>query len=158
MGIASPSKVFTKIGEYTVLGFIRGLKSFGSGVISAATDVGDSAIGTLRNAMSKAIDVINDDSDFTPVIRPVLDLDEIQNGMRNISDILNQDNEIADKIANDKNTPGVNSEKQNPGDKKQGNSYNFVQNNYSPKPLSRIDIYRQTKNQFSAVKAQVEGQ
>lgn len=158
LGINSPSKVFTKIGEYAVLGFIRGLKSFSSGVTSAASDVGDSAIGVLRKSLSAVLDVIEDDSDFTPVIRPVLDLDEIQNGMRNISDILNQDNEIAAKIANDKNTPGVNSEKQNPGDKKQGNSYNFVQNNYSPKPLSRIDIYRQTKNQFSAVKAQVEGQ
>ena len=28
-------------------------------------------------------------------------------------------------------------------------SYSFTQNNYSPKALSRIDIYRQTKNQFS---------
>ena len=33
-----------------------------------------------------------------------------------------------------------------------GNNYNFTQNNYSPKALSRIDIYRQTKNQFSALK------
>ena len=37
-----------------------------------------------------------------------------------------------------------------------GNSYSFVQNNYSPKALSRIDIYRQTKNQFSALKGLVE--
>lgn len=36
------------------------------------------------------------------------------------------------------------------------NSYSFVQNNYSPKPLSRIEIYRQTKNQFSALKGLVE--
>jgi len=33
-----------------------------------------------------------------------------------------------------------------------GNSYNFVQNNYSPKALSRIDIYRQTKSQFAELK------
>lgn len=37
-----------------------------------------------------------------------------------------------------------------------GNNYNFTQNNYSPKALSRIDIYRQTKNQFSALKGLVE--
>ena len=29
-------------------------------------------------------------------------------------------------------------------------TYQFTQNNYSPKALSAIEIYRQTKNQFSA--------
>ena len=37
-----------------------------------------------------------------------------------------------------------------------GNTYQFTQNNYSPKPLSRLEIYRQTKNQFSAMKGLVE--
>ena len=32
---------------------------------------------------------------------------------------------------------------------KVGATYNFTQNNYSPKSLSRSEIYRQTKNQFS---------
>lgn len=31
----------------------------------------------------------------------------------------------------------------------EGGSYTFVQNNYSPKALSRIQIYRQTSNQFN---------
>ena len=158
LDINSPSKVFEEIGAYSVLGFINGLKSFGSEVASTASNIGKSALDGINSAISKIVDVINDDSDFTPVIRPVLDLDSIQNGMKNISDILNQDNEIATKIATDKNSRGVNSEKQNPEEQKQGNTYQFTQNNYSPKPLSRIELYRQTKNQFSAVKAQVEGQ
>jgi hypothetical protein len=29
------------------------------------------------------------------------------------------------------------------------NNYNFVQNNNSPKPLNRLEIYRQTKNQLN---------
>ena len=35
------------------------------------------------------------------------------------------------------------------------NTYSFVQNNTSPKALSRTDIYRDTKNQFSAFKKAV---
>ena len=31
-------------------------------------------------------------------------------------------------------------------------SISFTQNNYSPKELSRLDIYRQTRNQLSAVR------
>lgn len=52
--------------------------------------------------------------------------------------------ETTGEIQNGDGTPSV------------GNSYSFVQNNYSPKALSRIDIYRQTKNQFSALKGLVE--
>lgn len=37
------------------------------------------------------------------------------------------------------------------------NNYAFTQNNYSPSALSRTDIYRQTKNQFSAFKEVVNG-
>lgn len=37
-----------------------------------------------------------------------------------------------------------------------GTTYQFTQNNYSPKALSRIDIYRQTKNQFSALERMVK--
>ena len=32
------------------------------------------------------------------------------------------------------------------------NNYNFVQNNNSPKPLNRLEIYRQTKNQLNFAK------
>lgn len=35
------------------------------------------------------------------------------------------------------------------------NNYAMTQNNYSPTPLSRTDIYRQTKNQFSQLKGMV---
>lgn len=37
-------------------------------------------------------------------------------------------------------------------DKKIGNTYNFYQTNNSPKALSTIDIYRQTRNQFSQLR------
>ncbi len=48
-----------------------------------------------------------------------------------------------------------NSNVQNGESSPTGNTYQFTQNNYSPKALSRIDIYRQTKNQFSAMKGLV---
>ena len=35
------------------------------------------------------------------------------------------------------------------------NTFSFVQNNYSPKSLSRSEIYRQTNNQFSAFRKAV---
>ena len=42
----------------------------------------------------------------------------------------------------------------NPSQNQNGgsNTYNFNQYNYSPKALSRIDLYRQTNNQFAMMK------
>ena len=36
------------------------------------------------------------------------------------------------------------------------NVYQFTQNNYSPKALSRVEIYRQTNNQFSTFERMTE--
>ena len=38
----------------------------------------------------------------------------------------------------------------------EGSTFNFNQYNYSPKALSRVEIYRQTKNQFSAMERMVK--
>ena len=40
--------------------------------------------------------------------------------------------------------------------RKLSKSFSFVQNNYSPKALSKIEIYRNTKNQFSAFERKLE--
>ena len=157
LDINSPSGVFEDVGMYSVLGFIKGLKSLGSEVSSTAAGVGQSALNGINSVISKIVDTVTNETDCTPVITPVLDLASIQNGMKDISDILNTENTLATTIATDKKSQGINSEKQNSTEDKAGTSYQFVQNNYSPKALSRIELYRQTKNQFSAVKAQVEG-
>ena len=38
-----------------------------------------------------------------------------------------------------------------------GDNINFEQNNYSPTELSRLDIYRQTRNQLAMLKGMVDG-
>ena len=53
----------------------------------------------------------------------------------------------AAKLAGDINSANADS-----ATNQNGPSFSFTQNNYSPKALSQIDIYRQTKNQFSAMK------
>ena len=42
------------------------------------------------------------------------------------------------------------------GNPNQGTQISFTQNNYSPKELSRIDIYRNTKNQLNMMKGVVK--
>ena len=55
---------------------------------------------------------------------------------------------VADDLRASLNAEGILSESAN----QINNNYNFVQNNTSPKALSRIDIYRQTRNQLAFAK------
>lgn len=157
LGIKSPSKVFNEIGRFTAIGFIDGLSAMSNNVVSATKMIGTSSIESIKSAISKIADVVGSDIDYAPVIRPVLDLNNLQNGISSITDMFGAKNDLAVQISNDKNSPGKNSENVNDIDNPNNQSagISFIQNNYSPTPLSRLDIYRQTKNQFSAVKGMV---
>lgn len=89
LGVHSPSRVFAEIGAYTVEGFAQGLSDTRSSD-AAAESMGESAINSLQTAMASAYD--NLDSDISdPVIKPVMDLSEIQNGSNNLDAMLSRD-------------------------------------------------------------------
>lgn len=77
LGIASPSKVFRRIGEFVIDGYINGV---------------DGGKDGMEAMMTSMVDMLNDPKlyDFTnPVITPVLDFSEIQNGGGMIDSLLN---------------------------------------------------------------------
>ena len=85
-GIASPSKVMAEIGEYLDLGLAKGLKDNADVAEDAADYAGRSALDAMTNSL-KSIGSIELDGITDPVIRPVLDLSEIQNGEDSIQDL-----------------------------------------------------------------------
>ena len=109
----------------------------GSGLSKAAIDGVSTAVGKIAKA-------IDNNLDTQPTIRPVLDLSEVVSGAQSVSSMFSTQQAL--KISSGMNGLGL----PQPGTLPQpGNTYQFTQNNYSPKPLSRTEIYRQTKNQFS---------
>ena len=156
LGINSPSKEFAKLGMYSDEGMILGLKKYAGGVAKAAANVGSRAIDSMADAMSSVSDMINGDMDLTPTIRPVIDLTDVKAGSRSISDIFNAGRSISVDSASVKAASISNGMRGDSSDASQqlqnGASISFTQNNYSPKALSKVDIYRQTKNQFSTLK------
>lgn len=154
LGIHSPSRKFAEIGRYSMEGFASGLRKYSNLASVSAEDVSASTLETLRSSIAKISDLINGNIDTQPTIRPVLDLTELDEGTRRLNTLFsrNQALAISSTIAR-KDT----AEDQNgPETRKGGNVYQFTQNNYSPKALSRVDIYRQTKNQFSTLERMVE--
>jgi len=152
LGIESPSKVFAEIGRYVDLGFAKGLRDYAyissNAAAAMAQDSVDSAKHTFKNLRN--LDLL---PDSTPVIRPILDLTDIKQGVKEIG------NQFAGNHLLKVDTSLVNSAKAsidgysrvapNTVQGQNVTTVNMTQNNYSPKALSRIDIYRDTRNQLS---------
>jgi len=161
--MSSPSKLMMGIGENVDLGLIKGIDSMADDVATSGTSIGVAAVDSVRNAISKIGNVLSGSSDFDPVITPVIDMTNIDAGIKSMDEQFRQDRTISLAGAERRAISAVGSvqtETSTNGEattSQQSVSYVFNQNNYSPKALTRLDIYRQTKNQFSAMKGVVVG-
>ena len=154
LDINSPSKVGYRIGGFFGMGFVNSLIDYTDKSYDAGASVAKSAKEGLRNAVSKIGDFIENGIDSQPTIRPLLDLSDVTEGAGRLSALLSRNQAM--KISAGMEREGGSVVQNSGTTPTSGNNYNFTQNNYSPKALSRIDIYRQTKNQFSALKGLVE--
>ena len=148
-GIASPSKAFAEIGMYAVSGLAKGLIENSKLSEEASSVVGDNVIDNLRNTIKRISDIANSDIDTQPTIRPVLDLSDVESGTARLNALFSRSQAIRINAGMQKHDV---SDSQNGNNSNNGNTYQFTQNNYSPKALSRNEIYRQTRNQFTAMK------
>ncbi|MDO4292060.1 MAG: tape measure protein [Eubacteriales bacterium] len=146
----SPSRKFILLGQYADMGFAMGLHNYAGKVKSASSMVGNVALTSMTTTMAMVSDLIENGIDTEPAIRPVLDLSNVNSGISQLSTAFGRSQALA--ISAGIGNPNA-SRIQNDGTPlASGNTYQFTQNNYSPKALSRTEIYRQTKNQFSALK------
>ena len=150
----SPSKVGYRIGDFFGLAFVNAISDYTDKSYKAGTNMAAAAKNGLSNAISKIREFVDGEMEVQPTIRPVLDLSEVRSGAGRLTAILSRSQAM--KISSSMNRETTGEIQNGDGTPSVGNSYSFVQNNYSPKALSRIDIYRQTKNQFSALKGLVE--
>lgn len=150
----SPSKVGYRIGDFFGLAFVNAISDYADKSYKAGTNMAAAAKNGLSNAISKIREFVDGEMEVQPTIRPVLDLSEVRSSAGRLTAILSRSQAM--KISSSMNRETTGEIQNGDGTPSVGNSYSFVQNNYSPKALSRIDIYRQTKNQFSALKGLVK--
>ena len=155
LDINSPSKVGKRIGGFFGMGFVNAIRNYADKSYAAGAEMAAAAKNGLNEAVNRVRDFVEGNIDTQPTIRPVLDLSEVRAGAHTLSALLSRRQAMSISAGMESRNAGTiqNGETATPAT---GNSYNFTQNNYSPKSLSRIDIYRQTKNQFSALKGLVE--
>ena len=80
----SPSKATEEAGIFFDLGLVNGILKTAGKVDNAVTDVGGLAV----NRMESMLDGLDSDVDLNPVITPVMDLTNIQNGVWSMNSML----------------------------------------------------------------------
>lgn len=165
LNINSPSRKFIEIGKSTGEGFMVGIERSTAQVVSASENMGGQALDAMRDTMAGIASYMDADMELNPTITPILDLSNVERSAGDIEGLItpNRDLMIRDNFsrANHLNEATRRNRLNTPEDPAQRISaeapvkVEYVQNNYSPKALSTVEIYRQTNNQISTVKGLV---
>lgn len=150
--IHSPSRLMMELGGYVGEGLAIGIEDTGDRV----ADAGGSMAGAAYDAMSKALDGVNelieDDPSFKPEIKPILDLTEMQKQAKGINNFLPAIGVTA-QAANAARPPAPIAVDNSDKNSQNGvTNITFNQTNNSPEALDAATIYRQTHTQLAMAK------
>lgn len=159
LGIHSPSDEFIDQSYFIVSGLVSGIKKYGGLVYSSVKDLATGTVSQFNGVLSKISDTINSEADLNPTIRPVMDLSDVISGSAKMGSIVSGTNLNVSATASRAQGIVLSSkpdlETQQEGGVAPNAGVQFIQNNYSPKELSRYEIWRQTKNQLLTAKGLV---
>lgn len=150
--IKSPSEVFAEIGQQTMEGLAQGF----SDSVPLMEDSIEDAVTQMQNSISDISSIVADQLDINPVITPILDLTQVQTKARELAALTGAVPITAAASygqASAISAAQLTAQAQADQDVAMGAGIKFEQNNYSPKALTDIEIYRQTKNQLSQLKS-----
>lgn len=140
LGIHSPSRVFATAAGFIVAGIVQGIDKNHDDAVDAMSGLGSEMV----NAMS------NLDADWNPVIKPTVDLSEV-NGLQDLTMNDLNANVVGTSVQNGSQTA---QEIRALRDELRNNQKPMVFNQYneSPKALDLNDLYRQTERQLERMK------
>ena len=155
MGIKSPSTVFAEIGRLIMQGLVVGIDSGTRPVEQAITSATGTIVDTAKGSLSTVPNLLEGMMDMDPVITPVLDLSNVERDAQKLVDLTNVTPITA--AASYTQAAVISSDQQKLAEAGMTSpvvtTFNYEQNNYSPDPLSNIEIYRRTNNQLAQVKS-----
>ncbi|QGZ17231.1 tape measure protein [Arthrobacter phage Giantsbane] len=159
----SPSKESHKLGSYLGQGFALGISDLGYLSQRSAGEVGSNALEAMKASIANAGSDLDGGMIMHPTIAPVLDLTNVKKESERIAgmlslptlDIMGTYQTAAAVVASQREQARIDAENMGSGDDEgAGTSVTYVQNLYSPKALSRAEIYRGTRNQLSEIKTE----
>lgn len=85
--ISSPSRKMMWSAEMTIAGLVKGFDDFGYRAAGSGTKLGEGVLDAISTTLS-TIDSVMDEDDFNPVISPVLDLTNVEQGAGQLDTLL----------------------------------------------------------------------
>lgn len=155
LGISSPSKEFEWVMEMSIAGIEVAADKYGFRAADAAAGVGENMIDSMSKTLSDLSAVLGTDLiDFEPTITPVLDLSNVEKTAGELISLLSVPTLDVSSTYKKAQAASASYEKSRTDDSTEekpsdGDTYNFTQNNYSPKALPPAEIYRNTKSLIS---------
>lgn len=152
LGIHSPSKVFYSLSKQIPVSIAKSITRYGGMAVNAVDNLASNVIGGFTNVSQQIVDAMGDADTFAPTITPVMDLSNVESGTSDIQSMIDgTDISLATALQ----ASGAISSGMTPysvdgqaPDGAQTGTVQYIQNNYSPKALSRYDIYRDTQKQL----------
>ena len=86
--VNSPSKKFEKIGMYSDRGLANGVSKNSGLIISSIKDASTSALDAARSSLSNLANILMGDMDADPVIRPVVDMSDVNRSANRINGLV----------------------------------------------------------------------
>ena len=90
----SPSKLAAQSGKWLGEGYIIGIGKMGNLVDKAGNDLGKTATDSLSSSISRISDMVGNDIDTQPTIRPVLDLSDVESGAATLGRMLDMNSSV----------------------------------------------------------------
>lgn len=150
LGINSPAKELISVGKFIDLGLVAGISKFSKNVISSINNLGDGMLSNFSDIVSRISDTINGNMDFSPTITPVIDISNIESGSKQINSMFGDIGITPNLSLSKARSISVDTGSQNlvgqPSSANTQQEVTFIQHNTSPKALSPVEIYRNTKN------------
>ena len=151
LNINSPSRVMMAIGEGIGDGLSIGIARSAGGVEQSMLDTGDDILSAARQMLLGVDSIFESEGD--PVITPVLDLSNIQDGVKNMMGLMpdsgfNLETAVLTTANIASLLSGVSGEK---SEVQNVTNIEFHQTNTSPEALSEYQIYRNTERALDQV-------
>ena len=151
-GIHSPSRLMKELGGYVGEGLAIGIENTGERVAGAGDNMASAAYDAMSRALDGVNDLIEDDPSFKPEIKPVLDLTEMQKQAKGINNFLPAIGVTA-QAANAARPPAPMAVDNSDKNSQNGaTNITFNQTNNSPEALDAATIYRDTHTLLAMAK------
>lgn len=90
----SPSRATYEIGKYFTEGFVNGIVSLSNLVSGNISEMGENSTSAMNSVIADITDTMNQNIDYYPTIRPILDLSDISDKAGDIDSLMNTDGSL----------------------------------------------------------------